>query len=118
MELSGYIYQTYVTEVPPVQIEKIDVKIENTTLQKGETKQLNVVISPEEAKGHKVTYTSSNPNSVTVDDKGVLQAIRSGSSTITVKAQENNVQSQIEIHVYSKVTSIRLDQKEIYMRCW
>ncbi len=116
MELSGYIYQTYVTEVPPVQIEKIDLFLDNTTLQKGEAKQLSVTISPEEAKSHKVTYTSSNPNVVTIDDNGVLQPIRSGNSTITVKAQENNVQNQIEVYVYSKVTGITLDQTEIYMR--
>jgi len=77
MELCGYIYQTYLTEVPPIQIEKIELKIENTTLQKGETKQLEVTILPEEAKNHKVNYTSSNPKVVTIDDKGVLQAIHS-----------------------------------------
>lgn len=112
----GYIYQTYVTEVPPVQIEKIEVSIDNTTLQKGERKQLQVVISPQEASNHKVQYTSSNPEIVTVDDKGNLQALRSGTTTITVKAEENDVQNQISITVYSKVTGIVLDQKEIYMQ--
>ncbi len=112
----GYIYQTYVTEIPPIQIEKIDLMLDNTTLQKGETKQLQVTIQPKEASNHKVQYISSNPNVVTVDDKGNLQAIRSGNSIITVKALENNVQNQITINVYSKVTKISLDQKQIYMQ--
>lgn len=116
MELFGYIYQTYVTEAPPIQIEKIDLSIDNTTLQKGESKSLQVTIQPKEAEGHKVEFTSSDPNIVTVDNKGNLRAIRSGSSIITVKAAENNVQSQIEINVYSKVTGISLDQDEIYMQ--
>lgn len=112
----GYIYQTYVTEVPPAQIEKIDVTIDNTILQKGERKQLQVTILPQEASDHKVSYTSSNPEVATVDNKGYLQAIRSGRTTITVKAEENSVQTQIEITVYSSVTGIFLDQSEIYMQ--
>lgn len=38
-----------------------------------------------------------------------------GTATITVKAQENTVQGQITIKVYSPVVGINLDQKEIYM---
>ncbi len=112
----GYVYQTYVTEIPPVQIEKIELNLDNTTLQKGEKKQLQVKISPAEASDHKVRYTSSAPAVATVDDKGNIQALRSGTATITVKAEENSVQNQITITVYSKVTGIQLDQSEIYMQ--
>lgn len=111
----GYIYQTYVTEVPEAQIEKIEVSIDNTTLQKGERKQLTVTISPEEARNHSVEYSSSNAHVASVDDKGNVRAISSGTTTITVKAKENNVQGKIDITVYSPVTGISLDQSEIYM---
>ena len=112
----GYIYQTYVTEVPEAQIEKIEISIDNTTLQKGEQKKLSVTISPQEASDHEVSYSSSNPQVATVDEKGNITALTSGSTVITVKAKENNVQAQIEIFVYSKVTGITLDQSEIYMQ--
>ena len=112
----GYIFVNYVTEMPPVQIERIDVNIDNTTIQKGEKKKLQVTIYPQEANSHKVQYISSNPNVATVDNEGNITGIRSGKVTITVKAEENNVQNQIEITVYSKVTNIILDQKEIYMQ--
>ncbi len=112
----GYIYQTYVTEMPEVQIEKIDISIDNTTIQKGERKKLQIVISPPEASNHKVQYISSNPNVATVDNEGNVIGIHSGITTITVKAEENNVQNQIEITVYSKVTNVVLDQNEIYMQ--
>lgn len=111
----GYIFQNYVTEVPNAQIERIDLSIDNTTLQKGERKQLQVTISPEEASDHKVIYSSSNPNVATIDDKGVIHALTSGTTTITVKAQENSVQSSIEINVFSPVTGISIDQTELYM---
>ena len=111
----GYIFQNYVTEVPKAQIEKIDLSIDNTTLQKGERKQLQVTISPEEASDHKVIYSSSNAHVATIDDKGVIHALTSGTTTITVKAQENSVQASIEINVFSPVTGISIDQTEIYM---
>lgn len=52
----------------------------------------------------------------TIDDKGNITAISSGKTTITVKAEENDVQGQIEVKVYSKVTNIIIDQAEIYMQ--
>lgn len=112
----GYIYQTYVTELPPVQIEKIDLSIDNTTIQKGETKKLQVTISPQEASNHKVLYTSSNPRIATIDENGNINALRPGTTTITVKAQENSVQNQIDITVYSKVTGLTLNQQELYIQ--
>ncbi len=112
----GYIFSTYVTEIPKVQIEKIEVNLENITLQKGERKKLNVTIYPEEAKSNKVIYTSSNPNVLTVDDKGYVTAISSGNCTITVKAEENDVQSKIDLKVHTAVRGVQIDQKEIYMQ--
>ena len=101
--------------MPAVSIEKIALTIDNQTLQKGETKQLQVKISPQEASNHKVIYASSNPEVAIVDDKGNIQAIKSGTTVITVKAEENDVQEKIEISVYSKVTNVNLDQKQINM---
>lgn len=109
----GYIFAKYLTEAPSVQIEKIDLTIDNSTIQKGERKKLQVTISPQEASDHKVKYISSNPNVATIDNEGNIQGITSGKATITVKAEENSVQSQIEINVYSKVTGISIDQKEL-----
>ena len=112
----GYISQNYVTEVPPVQIENIEISLDNNIIQKGETKKLNIKITPEEAKDHKVIYSSSNPNIVTVDSEGNLKGITSGKATITVKAEENNVQDSIDIEVYSKVTNMLIDNSDVYMQ--
>src|SRR5699024_1916184 len=111
----GYIYQTYVTEVPEAQIEKIEGSIDNQTLKKGERKQLTVTISPEEARNHSVEDSSSNAHVAIVDDKGNVRTISSGTTTITVKAKGNNVQGKLDITVYSPVTGISLDQSERYM---
>lgn len=92
------------------------MSIDNTTLQKGDIKQLSITILPKEAENNEIEFTSSNPNVVTVDEKGKLQAIHSGSSIIKVKALENDVQNEIEINVYSKTIAITLDQEKIYMQ--
>lgn len=108
---------TNISVLPPVEeIEKIELSIDNNILQKGETKKININIYPETARNHKVIYTSSNPNIVSVDDNGNVTGIHSGNATITVKSVENNVQAQIYIEVYSKVTEVILDQKEIYIQ--
>jgi len=112
----GYIFQSYVTEMPSVQIERIDLSIDNQTLQKGERKTLQVVIYPQEASNHKLNFTSSNPQVATVDNNGNIQAISSGTTTITVKAEENSVQNQIEINVYSKVTRVSIDETNVNMQ--
>ena len=49
-------------------------------------------------------------------DNGIIHAISSGTTTITVKAEENSVKDEIEINVYSPVTDISIDQKEISMQ--
>ena len=109
----GYIYQSYVTEVPPVQIENIELSIDDTTINKGDTKKLNVKITPEEAKGLEVAYTSSNPNVATVDNNGNIKGISSGEAVITVKAKNSNAQAQINIKVYSKVTGIVVNENDV-----
>ncbi len=111
----GYIYQAYVTEIPPVKIEKIELSIENQVIEKGETKALKVKIFPEEAKDHKVIFSSSNLKVATVDNNGNIRGVGSGNATITVKSEENDIQSQINITVYSKVTGINIDRTEIYL---
>lgn len=111
----GYIYQTYVTETPPVQIEQIQVSIDNKVIQKREKKQLKVTILPQEASNHKLIYSSSNTDVAIVDSNGNIQGISSGKATITVKAKENDVKAQIKIEVYSKVTGILLNYEQIYM---
>ena len=63
----GYVFQNYVKEVPKKQIEKINVSLDNTTINKGQTKTLKVEILPKEAQNNAITFTSSNSNIVRVD---------------------------------------------------
>ena len=111
----GYIYQTYVTEVKDIPIESINISVQNPMLQKGEDTKLQVTIHPQEASNNKLEYISSNPQVATIDNEGNIKAISSGTTIITVKSPEYGVQSEIQIQVYSKVTGIIIDQKDINM---
>lgn len=112
----GYVFQSYLKEVPEKQIEKINVKIDKTTINKGETIKLNVEILPEEAKNHEVIYSSNNNNVAQVDGNGNITGIKSGKATITVKAKENNVSSSVNITVYTPVSDVILQEDEIYLQ--
>lgn len=112
----GYAFQSYLKEVPNKQIEKINVTVDNTTINKGETKKLKVEILPEEAKDHEVVYSSSDSNVVQVDNNGNITGVKSGKATITVKAKENNVSGSIVINVYTPVSDLILQESEIYMQ--
>lgn len=109
----GYAFQSYLKEVPEKQIEQINLSIDNTTINKGETKKLNVEILPEEAKDHEVEYISSDSKIASVDSTGNILGITSGKATITVKAKENNVSNSIEIQVYSKVQDMDLNVENL-----
>ena len=111
----GYIYQTYVTEVKDIPIESINISVQNPVLQKGEDTNLQVTIHPQEASNNKLEYISSNPQVATIYNEGNIKAISSGTTIITVKSPEYGVQSEIQIQVYSKVTGIIIDQKDINM---
>lgn len=112
----GYVFQNYLKEVPNRQIEAINVTLDKTQLEKGETIKLKVEILPDEAKDHEVEYISSNPKVATVDSMGNIMAIKSGTTTITVKAKENNVKGEIQIKVFTPVTGIELTNKNIVMQ--
>ena len=109
----GYVFQTYLKEVPEVQIEKINLSVSNTTMKKGDTQKINVEIYPEDARNHEIEFTSNNTKVLTVDNSGTVLAVGNGTARITAKAKENNVSSSIEIQVYTPVTDLELNVEEL-----
>lgn len=112
----GYVFQSYLKEVPKVQIQQINVSIDNTILAKGETEKLQVEILPEEASNHEIEYLSSDKNVIQVDSEGNVYAIGAGKSIITVKAKENNVSTQIELEVIAPVTDMELSVTDLTLQ--
>ena len=109
----GYVFQSYLKEVPEVQIEKINLSASNTTMKKGDSQKLNVEIYPEDAKNHEIEFTSSNTKVLTVDNSGTVLAVGNGTAKITAKAKENSVSSSLEIQVYTPVTDLELNVEQL-----
>ena len=109
----GYVFQSYLKEVPEVQIEKINLSASNTTMKKGDSQKLNVEIYPEDAKNHEIEFTSSNTKVLTVDNSGTVLAVGNGTAKITAKAKENSVLSSLEIQVFTPVTDLELNVEQL-----
>lgn len=108
----GYVFQNYVEEVSNIEVEKIEISSDKTTINKGEIIELNTKVIPEDATNKSITFSSSNPKVLTVSSSGKVTGISSGKATITAKAN-NGVTSEIEIAVYSSVTDILLSTNTV-----
>ena len=111
----GYAFQSYLKEVPAVQISQINLSLDKTTINKNESEKLKIEILPEEAKDQKITFSSSNPNIISVDQSGNIFGVSSGEATITATA-ENGVKGSITLNVYSKVEEIKLDIENLTLQ--
>ena len=111
----GYAFQSYLKELPAVQINKINLSLDKTTINKNESEKLKIEILPEEAKDQKITFSSSNPNIISVDQSGNIFGVSSGEATITATA-ENGVEGTITLNVYSKVEEIKLDVENLTLQ--
>ena len=74
-------------------VDEIKITPENATVQIGETLDLAVTISPEDAYNKAINWNSSNPEVATIDQRGKVTAVAEGTTTITATAQDgSNVQ--------------------------
>ena len=103
----GYVFQTYVKEVPDAEVEKIELSLDKTTINKGERIKLKVSISPTDAVDKTLKYSSDNTKVASISSDGYILGLSSGTAKITAKAT-NGVTSSISINVYSPVTDIVL----------
>ncbi len=69
-------------------------------VETGSTFQITPIFTPADATNQKVTYQSSDPSVATVDEKGVVTAVKKGTVTIICQSDEG------KIVVYCNVTVI------------
>lgn len=71
-------------------LEKIEVDPTSTTLKKGKTRKIDLIISPSNATNVSENWESSAPATVSVDDKGNITANEVGNATITVTVKQTS----------------------------
>ena len=103
----GYVFQTYVKEVPDIEVERIELSLDKTTINKGEKIKLKIDIYPSDAVDKTLKISSNNTKVANVSSDGYIVGLSSGTAQITAKAS-NGITSSIDINVYSPVTDIIL----------
>ena len=96
-----------------IELKNIYITTRYSFLQVGMTKKLYVSYEPINASNPTVTFTSSNPNIVSVDNSGNVLAKNIGKATITVKSQSSNLTDTMEIEVGGESVVIPLTSLSI-----
>ena len=103
----GKAYEIYATYKPvvPLQFEK-----ESIELNKSERSQLTVTGDYET-----LTWSSSDPTTVQVDQNGHIHAVKSGKATITVK-DESGKKASCVVTVTNKLKNLSLSEKNVELK--
>lgn len=89
---------SYQTGKPTV-IITINFEEEFVTMIEGEKKQSQVIIEPEGTELGELIYSSSNPQTVIVDAKGLITAKSIGSAIITVTTKDSKYRASCQVNV-------------------
>ena len=99
---------TVVSDVTSIKLNKTTL-----TLSKGTTEQLVASIEPSDATDQNITWSSSDVSVASVDNNGLVKALKGGKCVI--KATAGGKMASCSITVISEVTSIVLDRTSLLM---
>lgn len=93
-----------------VETKSIVLDKDDFTLQKGKSILVSTTLAPENATDNKLIWSSSNTNAVTVND-GLIKAVGTGSSTVTVALESNpEVKATCEVTVVNPLQEITVEK--------
>lgn len=81
---------TCTVTVKKAKVTSLKASKSKLSMKVGDTKKLSITIKPSYAYNKALTFTSSKPKIVSVDENGKLTALKAGKSTITVKAADGS----------------------------
>lgn len=82
-----------------IAVTGVTVSPATLSLTEGETKQLIATVAPENASEKEVTWESSSITIATVDENGIVTAVKAGNATITVTTVEGGKTATCEVSV-------------------
>lgn len=98
-----------ITVVEKIALDSIALSAQSTRIAVGESAKLSVAYSPADATERYVTFASSNPSVVSVDEYGMVTANAPGSAVIT--AQAFGKTAQLELFAVNPVKGIEFEEK-------
>ncbi len=90
----------------PKEINSISFSTDNVSVVVGEKLPLIVIIDPTSLSNTKLTWISSDPNAVSVDENGVITGLKEGSAIITVTTP-NGKTATCNVTVTKKVVNVK-----------
>ncbi len=101
----GYIFQTYVTEMPTYnKVTGINLDKEELYISIGENLKINAYIEPANANNTKINFKSDDEKIATIDENGVITAQKEGETIIYAISEENeNIKAKCKITVIRKM---------------
>ena len=82
---------------PDKELKTIAIQPESLTLKVGETQQLKLVVTPEDAEYESPVWTSSDESKVTVNGEGLVTAVAAGSVEVTAKVGELTATCEVKV---------------------
>lgn len=105
------IVQYYGLRIKEKTVSSVSLDIQNKTLAKGDSINLNATIYPETAEDKKIIWSTSNEKIAKVDN-GKVTAISEGEATITAKTNDGGYTAECKIIV--KKLDISINNDKIY----
>ncbi len=96
-------------------VESVKLNKTSIALFRGKTYSLTATVNPSNATEKGVNFSSSNEAVATVNEKGLVTAIKGGKAVITVTTKENKKTATCTVTVREPVTGIKLDKAEATM---
>lgn len=95
-------------------VTDIEVNKNVFILNKGDTEKIEADVAPENATNKKIIYESGDDSIVTVDENGNILAVNEGTTTVTIKSEDNpDVWEKVTVTVKIPVTEITVAEKEL-----
>lgn len=101
--------------VSGIPVASITLNKTRVTLHPGETDTLVATISPDNASDQTITWTSSYPEAVTVDDNGKITAIAVGASTIHASCGGKSASCEVTVDPIP-VAEVSLNKTELSLK--
>ena len=100
-------------KAPIIKVTELKINTSKIELEEGTSFKLNAIVLPNEATNKEVKWISDNEMVATVNDEGLVQAVRAGNTTITVQSVEGDKIVSCEVIVNKKEISTRVELDDL-----
>lgn len=104
-------------EKEPVHVERLILDKEALTVQVGETKMINVTVSPANAEDKKVIWTSSDSSIATVSVDGIVTGVAAGTASVKAISDDRGITAVCIVTVVPRaVTELSIEPAELTLK--